>query len=570
MLAPATGRSLRARLLALVSALAIALTLVPAHVALAYDAPRVRVSMRASISMGLVAGRNSTYTLSAAVKTSDGSAPPTVVWASSRPGVVMVDQSGRLTALRRGSAVIRAKVGSARTYCTVTVGALPVRNLTLSRSRIVLKAGRSGYQLDYSLTPKNADNPAVTWGSSRPSVASVDRLTGYVTPLKPGTTLIMCRAADGTKKKAYCTVVVRPVMPTALSLSATELTVNRWATAPLVATVTPADATDKRLYWSSSNTAVATVSGGVVTGRSYGTAVITAKTRAGAVRARCTMRVGYYTTTFRALVIGQENYAAGRLVGPYTDAGLVNSMLVNSNFGGGKGVEVTLKNDLTAEGLRTELNNMASWGADADDVTYFYYSGHGDVDGSLVGTDYVNISVDEVRQYLDRIPGYVVVVLDSCYSGRFIRSKSASPAPSSVNPDAVNRRVVSAFSKGGSSPSVSSKTSLAESTTAQGKYRILTSCAAAEESYIMDGAAYGGASLFTYYLTRGAGVQAANWEQGKLYADGNGNRIVSLYEMYRYARPRILANKELQKYRIRQSVMMWPAKSTFTLVQRTP
>ena len=40
--------------------------------------------------------------------------------------------------------------------------------------------------------------------------------------------------------------------------------------------------------------------------------------------------------------------------------------------------------------------------------------------------------------------------------------------------------------------------------------------------------------------------------------------------MYRYARPRILANKELQKYRIRQSVMMWPAKSTFTLVQRTP
>ena len=281
------------------------------------------------------------------------------------------------------------------------------------------------------------------------------------------------------------------------------------------------------------------------------------------------MRVGYYTTTFRALVIGQENYAAGRLIGPHTDAALVNSMLLNSDFGGGKGVEVTLKYDLDASGLRAALNNMASWGADADDVTYFYYSGHGDVDGSLVGTDYVNVTVDEVRQYLDRIPGYVVVIIDSCYSGRFIRSKSAA-SPSSVDPDAINRRVLSAFSKANASPSVSSKTSLAESTTAQGKYKILTSCAATEESYILGDAIYGGSSLFTYYLTRGAGVQTANWEQGKLYADTNGNKIVSLYEMYRYARPRILANKELKRYRIRQSVMMWPSKSTFTLVQRTP
>ena len=570
MLAPSAGRSLGARVLALVCALSLALAFVPAPAGLAYDAPRVRVSMRASISLGLVAGRNNTYSLNASVKTSDGSVPPAVVWASSRPGVVMVDQNGRLTALRRGSAVIRAKVGSARTYCTVTVGALPVRKLTLSRSRIILKAGRSGYQLGFSPTPKNADNPAVTWGSSRPSVASVDRLTGYVTPHKPGTALIMCRAADGTQKKAYCTVVVRPVMPTALSLSATELNVNRWSTAPIVATITPADATDKRLYWSTSNPSVATVSGGIVTGKNFGTAVITAKTRAGAVRARCTVRVGYYTTTFRALVIGQENYAGGRLIGPYTDAGLVNSMLANSNFGGGKGVDVTLLNDLNAQGLRTELNKLASLGADADDVTYFYYSGHGDVDGSLVGTDHVNVTVDEVRQYLDRIPGYVVVIIDSCYSGRFIRSKSAAPDASSVNPDAVNRLVVSAFSKGGSSPSVSAKTSLAESTTAQGKYRILTSCAVSEESYILDGAVYGGASLFTYYLAKGAGIQAANWEQGKLYADANRSRIVSLYEMYRYARPRILANKEMQKYRIRQSVMLWPAKSTFTLVQRTP
>ena len=530
MLAPATGRSLRARLLALVSALAIALTLVPAHVALAYDAPRVRVSMRASISMGLVAGRNSTYTLSAAVKTSDGSAPPTVVWASSRPGVVMVDQSGRLTALRRGSAVIRAKVGSAHTYCTVTVGALPVRKLTLSRSRIVLKAGRSGYQLGYAPTPKNADNPAVTWGSSRPSVASVDRLTGYVTPLKPGTALIMCRAADGTKKKAYCTVVVRPVMPTALSLSATELTVNRWATAPLVATVTPADATDKRLYWSSSNTAVATVSGGVVTGRSYGTAVITAKTRAGAVRARCTMRVGYYTTTFRALVIGQENYAAGRLVGPYTDAGLVNSMLVNSNFGGGKGVEVTLKNDLTAEGLRTELNNMASWGADADDVTYFYYSGHGGRSSAtesgtgLVGVDRRLLNVPTLKSALDRIPGTVVVILDACYSGMFIGKSTASAARTGTD---FNAQVMRSF-----------EGSLQKKGLTTSKYQVMTACRKGETSvsvgfYSSGSSTYVG--LSTYYLAMAGGYDLLDPAFNAFAGDASGDGVATFAEAFSYA-----------------------------------
>jgi hypothetical protein len=103
---------------------------------------------------------------------------------------------------------------------------------------------------------------------------------------------------------------------------------------------------------------------------------------------------------------------------------------------------------------------------DSDDVTYFYYSGHGSDDdpGALVGTDGGTIPVDEVRQYLDALPGTVVVILDSCYAGWYIRNKSTgAPIGMSVDPDAVTSRVISAFSAGAAESAVIAKTSLAAS-----------------------------------------------------------------------------------------------------------
>jgi hypothetical protein len=284
--------------------------------------------------------------------------------------------------------------------------------------------------------------------------------------------------------------------------------------------------------------------------------------------------VGYFTTTFRALVVGQETYVeamGGRLEGPHVDASLVNSMLLNSDFGGGKRVDVTLKENLTAENLRKELRKMASWGVDADDVTYFYYSGHGSEDdpGALVGVDGGTVSVDEVRRYLDKLPGTVVVMLDSCYSGWYIRSKSAGGSRGRVDPAAVTSRVISAFSKG-TDGGLTAKTSLADSPAAKGRYMVLTACSSEESSYIIPADSFHGASLFTFHLTTGGGVRAANWEAGKLQADANGNRIVTLSELYRYVRTRVAANAALKRAKVKQSARVWPADSAFAVLQRTP
>ncbi len=68
---------------------------------------------------------------------------------------------------------------------------------------------------------------------------------------------------------------------TSVSLDKTSATVKKGASVTLTATVSPSNATDKMITWSTSNSSVATVSNGVVTGKAKGTATITAKSSNG-------------------------------------------------------------------------------------------------------------------------------------------------------------------------------------------------------------------------------------------------------------------------------------------------
>ena len=59
-----------------------------------------------------------------------------------------------------------------------------------------------------------------------------------------------------------------------------------------------------------------------------------------------------------------------------------------------------------------------------NDITYFYYSGHGGSDGSISPTynhetrnGSFSLTPNELAEILNKIPGTVVVILDSCYSG---------------------------------------------------------------------------------------------------------------------------------------------------------
>ena len=97
---------------------------------------------------------------------------------------------------------------------------------------------------------------------------------------------------------------VAPILATGVSLDKTSASVKQGKTLTLTATVTPADAANKNVTWSSDDTSVATVSNGVVTGVATGTAKITATTVDGNYTASCMVTV---TTSLPPVLIADFN-----------------------------------------------------------------------------------------------------------------------------------------------------------------------------------------------------------------------------------------------------------------------
>ena len=202
----------------------------------------------------------------------------TVTWASSNPSVASVSSTGLVTAKTVGMATITATTadGGKMATCTINVAAsaIPVTGVMIEPSTLSLVIGGT-QQLTATVTPVAATNKAVAWTSSDTSVASVSS-AGLVTAKAVGTATLTATTADGGKT-ATCTINVAasaiPVTDVMIEPSALSLVIG--STQQLAAIVSPIDATNKNVTWSSSNTSVADVSSmGLVTAKAAGMATI--------------------------------------------------------------------------------------------------------------------------------------------------------------------------------------------------------------------------------------------------------------------------------------------------------
>lgn len=217
-----------------------------------------------------------------------------VTWTSSHPGAADV-VNGVVTAYGKGTAVITVTSVADITIsatCTVTV-TVPVSGVSLSKTSLNMLKGGATATLTPIITPADADDKSVTWASLDPAVASVDPNNGTITPVSEGTTAITVTTNDGSKV-ASCTVTVGTanVAVTGVSLNYTDYTLNAGnSDLVLVPFITPADATNTNVTWSSDNLAVATVNNGTVTAVAAGTAHITVTTADGGQTDICTITV---------------------------------------------------------------------------------------------------------------------------------------------------------------------------------------------------------------------------------------------------------------------------------------
>ncbi len=217
----------------------------------------------------------------------------TLTWVSDHPDVASVDNEGNVTARKAGAATVTVKVAEKVTaVCKVTVISR-VTGISMSETTVELKPGEK-HQLEATVLPQNASNAEVTWYSDKESVAIVSQL-GLVSAVSTGEATIHVVTSDGGKMATCLVKVGTPVKGITLSISSKTLYVGD-PSLDISATLTPANATDKSLEWSSSDPEVASIAPGaalhaVIKPLKPGKTTITATTKDGGFTASCEVTV---------------------------------------------------------------------------------------------------------------------------------------------------------------------------------------------------------------------------------------------------------------------------------------
>ena len=155
------------------------------------------------------------------------------------------------------------------------------------------------HQLNVTVLPENASVPDVNWSSDNAKVAKVSD-TGLVTGHSAGVATIHAVTRDGGKMATCLVKVGTPVSGISLSKSSASMYVGDSPLA-LTAAITPSNASDKSVVWSSSDASVASVTAGsgldaTVTPVAAGTATITVSTPDGKFSASCVLTVKQHVT----------------------------------------------------------------------------------------------------------------------------------------------------------------------------------------------------------------------------------------------------------------------------------
>lgn len=219
-----------------------------------------------------------------------------LAWESSDAKIATVDNNGKVTAVAAGTATITVKTANGKQdVCAVTVAdavqpPVKVTGVSLNKKTLSLTVGKS-QSLAATVSPANAADKSLKWSSSNKSVATVTQ-AGKVTAKKAGTATITVASVAEPSVKATCKVTVKAAVVAVkkVTLKPTKATLGVKEKLTLKATVTPSNATSKKVTWKSDKKSVATVSSkGVVTAKKTGTAKITAT--AGGKKATCKITV---------------------------------------------------------------------------------------------------------------------------------------------------------------------------------------------------------------------------------------------------------------------------------------
>lgn len=194
-----------------------------------------------------------------------------VSWRSSNEAIATVDANGNVTAVSVGKTLITAETSNGLTAtCDVTVYD-HTTGVTMNETAEI-NIGEQ-LQLTAHTLPLETSDGLVTWSSSNKDIATVTE-DGIITGIKQGSCIITATSVDGGFTATCQVKVLQPI--TAIQLNRNDATINVGNSIQIDAEISPANADNKEVLWTSSDEEVATVSKeGIIIGKKAGTATIT-------------------------------------------------------------------------------------------------------------------------------------------------------------------------------------------------------------------------------------------------------------------------------------------------------
>jgi len=204
-----------------------------------------------------------------------------------------------------------------------------VSGVSLNETSLTISTIGSTVQLTAEVAPSDATEKTVLWTSSDPAVASVDS-TGLVTAEAIGSAVITVTTKDGGFS-ATCSISVSvPVTGLSLNKSSTNILIG--SSEQLSATLTPSNASNANVSWSSSADSIASVNaGGLVSAHAEGTATITATSEDGSFSDTCTVTVSSSSIAVTGITLSKNSTTINKGVSEILVSSIAPANATNQN-----------------------------------------------------------------------------------------------------------------------------------------------------------------------------------------------------------------------------------------------
>ena len=208
--------------------------------------------------------------------------PQFIIWTSLDRNIATISNNGVVTGINHGKTkVIATAVDGTYKIIDVNVSeeSIAIEKISINEKSLSLNIGESKI-ITTKIKPSNATNKKISWTSSDSNIVKVND-SGIAMGVSSGQAVITASINEGdslAKIPVTVTEKVISVNVNDVSISSARVAIDVGSSSSIKANINPRNATNQKLIWKSGNDKIATVSDGMIYGKSEGTTMVSVTT----------------------------------------------------------------------------------------------------------------------------------------------------------------------------------------------------------------------------------------------------------------------------------------------------